>query len=205
MTHRFQLKSWDRVRRTLLCHGLFTLLRAPRNGAKHSPPSWSSGRPFGHNRTFWHITQFCKLFSRLVWSWAWQIKFYEHMFFVWCLKSPSKVSKIEEWFSEVLHKFKRLLSRAVLKWVNAQFALTLSMVLETMGAADSQSPLRDMVRSTLLHLGLLGGPSGKTERLDISRNFANCFQDWCGLWPDRWNFMNRCYFCLLYTSPSPRD
>ena len=53
------------------------------------------------------------------------------------------------------------------------------------GAADSQSPLIDMVRSTLLHLGLLGGPSGKTGRFDISRNFANCFQDWCGLWPDR--------------------
>ena len=44
---------------------------------------------------------------------------------------------------------------------------------------------RNMVRSTLLHLGLLGGPSGKTGRFDISRNFANCFQDWCGLWPDR--------------------
>ena len=53
------------------------------------------------------------------------------------------------------------------------------------GAADSQSPLRDMVRSTLLHLGLLGGPSGKTGQFDISRNFANCFQDLRGLWPDR--------------------
>ena len=56
---------------------------------------------------------------------------------------------------------------------------------EDNGAADSQSPLRDMVRSTLLHLGLLDGLSGKTGRFDISRNFANCFQDWCGLWPDR--------------------
>ena len=32
------------------------------------------------------------------------------------------------------------------------------------------------------------------------RNFANCFQDWCGLWPDRWNFMNRCYFWCLKSS-----
>ena len=52
-------------------------------------------------------------------------------------------------------------------------------------AADSQVLLRDMVRSALLHLGLLGGPSGKTGRFDISRNFANCFQDLSGLWPDR--------------------
>ena len=53
------------------------------------------------------------------------------------------------------------------------------------GAADSQSPLRDMVRSTRLHLGLLGGPSDKTRHFDISRNIAHGFHYWCDLGPDR--------------------
>ena len=62
----------------------------------------------------------------------------------------------------MLHKFKKLLPREVQKWVEVHFDVTLNMMLETMGCRQSVS-LRDMVRSTRLHLVLLGGPSDKTR------------------------------------------